>query len=68
MPIYEYKCKYCNHIFDAFQRLGEDGSNLECPECSTAKPDKLISSFASAGGDSYSGSSVSSSCGSGGFG
>jgi putative FmdB family regulatory protein len=68
MPIYEYKCKKCNHVFDAFQRIGEDGSKLECPECGTAKPEKLLSSFASSGADYYSGSSASSSCGSGGFG
>ena len=68
MPIYEYRCKDCRHIFDAFQRLGEDGTYLECPECGTKKPERLLSSCASSGGDVYSGSTSTNSCGSGGFG
>ena len=68
MPIYEYRCQDCKHIFDAFQRIGEDGTNLECPECGTKQPERLLSSCASTGGDAYSGSTSSSSCGTGGFG
>ena len=68
MPIYEYRCKECGHIFDAFQRIGDDGSDLECPECGAPKPEKLLSAFASSGGDYYGGSSSVSSCGPSGFG
>ena len=67
MPIYEYKCKKCGHVFEAFQRIGADGSELNCPKCSSNRPEKLFSAFASGGGETYSGSFGGSSCGSGGF-
>jgi putative FmdB family regulatory protein len=67
MPIYEYKCKECGHVFEAFQRIGADGSNLTCPVCNSKKPEKIFSAFASSGGDFTSGSFGGSSCGSGGF-
>ena len=68
MPIYEYKCKKCHHIFDAFQRVGEDGSYLKCPQCGAEHPEKLLSSFASSGHNSSSSASMAGSCGTGGFG
>ena len=57
MPIYEYKCSSCGHRFDVLQRIGADGSDLKCPTCGTAKPEKMLSAFASSGatsGGSYS--------------
>lgn len=32
MPLYSYKCKKCNHIFDIQQPITEDPLK-ECPEC-----------------------------------
>lgn len=52
MPIYEYKCSKCNHVFEVFQRIGADGSELNCPECHTPKPEKIFSAFASTGNSS----------------
>ena len=54
MPIYEYKCSKCNHVFEKFQHIGSDGSELNCPVCKTPKPKKIFSAFASTGGDSRS--------------
>ena len=54
MPIYEYKCTKCDHVFEVFQRIGADGSELNCPVCKTPKPEKIFSAFASTGGDSGS--------------
>jgi len=69
MPIYEYKCKHCGHVFDEFQKVGDTGENLKCPSCGAAKPEKMFSAFASCGGDTASiSSSGGASCGSGGFG
>ncbi len=67
MPIYEYECKKCGKIFDAYQRLGEKGEDLKCPVCGAEKPTKKVSSFSSCGsGGSGSGSySGGGSCGSG---
>ena len=49
MPVYEYKCTKCGQIFDAFQQVGGDGSDLNCPVCGESKPEKIFSSFASSG-------------------
>ncbi len=54
MPIYEYKCTKCDHVFEVFQRMGAEGSELNCPVCKTPKPKKIFSAFASTGGDSRS--------------
>jgi len=62
MPIYEYKCSHCGHRFDILQHIGEDGTNLTCPECGTPKPEKMFSAFASGGASSVSSVSSGSSC------
>ena len=43
MPIYEYKCDACGHIFDTLQKVS-DSPLLECPECDKPALKKLISS------------------------
>lgn len=66
MPIYEYRCEACGYQFEALQRVGEDGSNLQCPECGHKKVGKQFSAFATSG--EARGSNVSSStCCAGGF-
>ena len=67
MPIYEYKCSKCGHVFEAFQRIGADGSELNCPICSAPRPEKIFSAFASKGSSSDSGSIASCGTGSRGF-
>lgn len=69
MPIYEYRCSNCGHIFEKLQSIGADNSSLECPVCHTPKPDRLFSAFAakSSGLASSDSSRTSSSCGSGRF-
>jgi len=47
MPIYEYRCRKCNKVFEKIQRVGEGGSRLVCPHCGEKKPEKLISGFSS---------------------
>ncbi|MBI5135967.1 MAG: zinc ribbon domain-containing protein [Nitrospirae bacterium] len=32
MPIYEYRCVKCNHVFDVIQKV-TDAPLSECPEC-----------------------------------
>ena len=42
MPIYEYQCEKCNHLFDALQKM--DAPPLtDCPECGEATLKKLLS-------------------------
>ena len=44
MPTYEYECKKCGHIFEAFQSMTE-APVKKCPECS-GQVKRLISSGA----------------------
>ena len=58
MPIYEYRCRKCEVIFERFQKVNEGGESLTCPACGAKKPEKILSGFSSS-----KGSDSSSSCG-----
>ena len=32
MPLYDYKCKKCNHIFEVQQKMADEPLK-ECPQC-----------------------------------
>lgn len=70
MPIYEFRCKNCHHVFEEFVFSASASlAEIECPSCQTKNSEKLVSAFSSSGGDSWSGySGGGGSCGSGGFG
>lgn len=53
MPIYEYKCKKCGHVFDHLARTLSDVAR-KCPKCGARNPDKQFSTFSAsvAGGSS----------------
>jgi putative FmdB family regulatory protein len=40
MPIYEYACRRCRHVFET---LVQDGETVECPQCHTAELERLLS-------------------------
>ena len=40
MPLYEYSCRQCEHTFEA---LVFDGDEVECPECSGKRVQRLLS-------------------------
>lgn len=42
MPIYEYQCGSCEHIFDVLQKINDDLLTY-CPECGEPKLKKLLS-------------------------
>lgn len=54
MPLYEYRCRSCDHRFEILQRLGENGDGLACPRCGAAAPAKQFSTFAGIAGGSGS--------------
>ena len=54
MPIYEYKCRSCNHKFEVLQRISEDGTNLECPACKAKNPERIFSVFCGGGSEKSS--------------
>ena len=42
MPIYEYACKDCGHLFDALQKMRDDALT-DCPDCGNVSLRKLLS-------------------------
>ena len=42
MPIYEYQCNDCGHVFDALQKMS-DAVLTDCPDCGNAALRKLLS-------------------------
>ncbi len=42
MPIYEYACTSCEHVFDVLQKMGAEPL-LDCPECGKPTLKKLLS-------------------------
>ncbi len=42
MPIYEYACESCEHVFDVLQKM-DAAPLLDCPECGKPKLKKLLS-------------------------
>lgn len=49
MPIYEYKCNECTHVFDELVPMNTEGDNLKCPQCGNVGARRLISAFAAHG-------------------
>jgi putative FmdB family regulatory protein len=46
MPIYEYKCEKCGHIFELRRPYAEAGEGAICTACGGAS-ERLVSGFAS---------------------
>lgn len=47
MPIYEYKCRECDLVFEVLKRSTRSEETVElCPGCGSEGTDKLFSSFA----------------------
>lgn len=42
MPIFEYRCKKCNEVFEVLVRSSQ---KPECPNCKSKRLEKLISTF-----------------------
>lgn len=45
MPIYEYRCERCGHVFDKFVRSMSAAVEIECPQCHGRECRKSISLF-----------------------
>ena len=42
MPIFDYECRNCGHVFDVLQKMSDDPLS-ECPECGQPDLRKLLS-------------------------
>ena len=49
MPLYEYQCRKCGHVFERLRRMQEADKDLECPTCHSKKVDRQLSTFAAGG-------------------
>ncbi len=60
MPIYEYKCNKCGHVFEQLVFSSDKEGGYPCPKCGDLSTCRLLSSFSCspAGG----GGNFSSSC------
>jgi len=66
MPLYEYRCKDCGHVFEKMVRFSEADRAPICPTCHSQETHKKVSAVASFGSSSGSaGFSSGSSCGTG---
>ncbi len=70
MPMYDYRCKNCDEIFEelVFSSTAPD-EDVKCPKCGQNRSERLLSAPMIATGGSSNGASTSSSngCGSSGF-
>lgn len=63
MPLYEYRCRECNHLFEVLQRMGEGAEGLICPKCSAGRVEKQLSTFAAASAGSSARTAAAGGCG-----
>jgi len=47
MPIYEYRCKDCETVFETFVSSIPDADKVVCKKCESKNVEKQISTFAS---------------------
>jgi putative FmdB family regulatory protein len=66
MPVYEYRCPDCAHLFEKLVSFTDTGRDVSCPTCGT-QASKLLSTFAAIGvaGGSVAGTSAAPSGGGG---
>jgi len=43
MPSYDYKCKECGEVFEVFRHFSELDKEVKCPNCGSAKTQRLFS-------------------------
>lgn len=63
MPLFEYACKKCGHQFET---LVMGSAKPACPECNSARLEKMLSTFAvssNSGADPQSAMGACGSCG-----
>lgn len=48
MPVYEYRCPDCTHLFEKLVSYSQSERGVDCPTCG-ARAGKLLSTFAAIG-------------------
>ncbi len=47
MPLYEYRCDECAHVFEVFTQRRDGARSPACPGCGTPDAERIWSAFAS---------------------
>ncbi|MDP7112029.1 MAG: zinc ribbon domain-containing protein [Myxococcota bacterium] len=57
MPIHNYECEFCGHLFEELIMRESDEAELVCPKCGATKPGRRLSVPAkfSGGASSFAG-------------
>jgi putative FmdB family regulatory protein len=56
MPIYEFKCRKCDSLFEILFRSSNEKTEASCPSCKSKKVDRQMSVFGGKIGNTSSGS------------
>lgn len=43
MPLYEYRCRKCDHEFEQMRSLKDRDQDVSCPKCGEPEPERRIS-------------------------
>ncbi|MCD6320328.1 MAG: zinc ribbon domain-containing protein [Candidatus Desulfofervidaceae bacterium] len=43
MPIYEFRCLRCGHVFELFRVRSEEEVEMKCPECGGKELERVMS-------------------------
>jgi putative FmdB family regulatory protein len=52
MPLYEYRCRACGHVYEQYVRTLFATPETICPRCGNAESDKVISACGWSSGSS----------------
>jgi putative FmdB family regulatory protein len=64
MPIYEFRCLGCGHVFE-FLKLKKEAEEMKCPKCNSEEVERVLSTVNVAKSVSGKTSSTVKSCGGG---
>lgn len=45
MPLYDYECTACGHVFEVFHKIDSPPDDLSCPQCRAKEPKKIVAPF-----------------------
>jgi putative FmdB family regulatory protein len=66
MPIYEFRCLGCGHVFEFLKLKKEtDGREMKCPKCNSTEVEKVLSTVNVAKSPTGKATSAVKSCGGG---
>ncbi|HLA00345.1 MAG TPA: zinc ribbon domain-containing protein [Thermodesulfovibrionales bacterium] len=64
MPIYEFRCLGCGHVFE-FLKLKKEAEEMKCPKCNSEEVERVLSVVSVSKSLSGKASSTVKSCGGG---